>query len=147
MRAEVPVAIFFGMFVILYPAYLVRVPELVSVLLLIPLLVWVRMRNRPGRPSAKTNPTLQRALYSTLGLYLLVMIVRTPSVFFLGFPLEKTPLVFLLVSWVLYVERKPLVQYGFRWGRLPNQAMLGGFLYLGSQLIPLLATLGLLVFS
>ncbi len=94
MRAIFPVAVFFGMTVILYLAFLLKVPALVSILLLIPLLFWLRTRKAAKLSTTKTDSTVQRALPVTLSLYLLVMIVRTPSVIFLGFPLEKTPLIF-----------------------------------------------------
>ncbi len=147
MRALVPIAIFFGVSGIVYFAFIAGVTELVSVLLLIPLLVWLRIEKISELPTTKMDSTLQRVLLFTLSLYLIVMIVRSPAVFLLGFPLEKTPLIVLLVSWLIYTERKPLAQYGFRWNRIGNQALLGGFLYLGSTLIPLLITLGLLRFS
>src|SRR5215510_8049651 len=105
MRVLLPVITFFMLCGVLFVSYIVGIAELVSVLLLIPLFLWYRKRKSPEQSTAGEVLTLKSSLYSILGLYIIVMSFRAPSVAFLGFPLEKTPLIFLLVVWILYIEK------------------------------------------
>ncbi len=148
VRALAPIIVFFGLSGLVYLAYTVRLHELSSVLLLIPLAVWLA-RRKPQKvtselESGSTRP-LRVAIIVTIALYLTVMIVRTPAVSLLNFPIEKAPLIYLVVLWTVYVERRRVADYGFRLGRVANQALFGIFLYVGSQLVPFIIGILLLV--
>ena len=113
------------------------VSQIVSVLFLVPLIFWYK-----SKPAELSNAETSRRLATVSpvigALYLLAMSVRIPAVAFLKFPLEKTPLIYLVVLTLLLVERKPLASHGFSRAQLKNQLGLGLFLLLGTLLLPVL---------
>ena len=73
------------------------------------------------------------------------MTVRMPAVAFLQFPLEKTPLIYLLILTALLVEKRPVSTYGFSIKRVRAQLALGLFLLFGNIILPAAALVSLLV--
>ena len=67
------------------------------------------------------------------------MAVRTPFVAFLQNPLEKTPLIYLLILTAVTVEKKPLEFYGLTSKNLKKQVSLGLFLLSIYVLAPAMA--------
>ncbi len=146
MKPVLPVGVFLGLSLTLYLVSLTTVPgvvggtlaQIVSAILVLPLLVWYRRRTRPGSLSPSSD-NLRSVLFPILGLYLLVMVVRTPFVAFLQNPLEKAPLIYLLVLMVVAVEKKPLEFYGLTSKNLKKQVSLGLFLLSIYVLVPAMA--------
>ncbi len=146
MKLVLPVGVFLGLSLTLYLVSLTTVPgiaggtlaQIVSAILVLPLLVWYRRRTRPGSLSPSSD-NLRRVLFPVLGLYLLVMVVRTLFVAFLQNPLEKAPLIYLLVLMVVAVEKKPLEFYGLTSRNLKKQVSLGLFLLSIYVLVPAMA--------
>ncbi len=113
------------------------VSQILSVLFLIPLLIWYRSK-APEFSTSDNRKTLRRVVLGIVGLYVLAMSVRIPAVAFLGFPLEKTPLIYLVVLTLLLVERRPIFSHGFSRAQLRNQLGLGLFLLFANLLLPVL---------
>jgi membrane protease YdiL (CAAX protease family) len=88
---------------------------LLSILLLIPLYVWVRTRRNVKEFSQQTDTKdKDLVLFRIFLLFTLAMIVRLPSVLAFSMPYEKTPLIFLLILAIVYVEEANLSAFGFK---------------------------------
>jgi membrane protease YdiL (CAAX protease family) len=112
-----------------YPArdlYITSPPTLLSVLLLIPVYIWVRAQ-RGKQTTSEKKPTEDKGttLFRIFALFALALSVRIPSVLLFAEPYEKTPLILLLVLTILLVEKSPLASFGFKTAQMGKSLLLG----------------------
>ncbi len=153
----VVVGVFYGLSVLLFVAFILPSPlsidlslgksgylaAALSLLLLMPLYLWYRRRKVQGKIELCVE-TRRRIWAFCFLLFGLAMSVRTPFVVHLSQPLEKTPVIFLLVLTLVLVEGYSLQVFGFRFGNFLRQLALGVFLFLASLLLLVAAGIGLI---
>jgi membrane protease YdiL (CAAX protease family) len=99
---------------------------LLSVLLLIPVYIWVRaQRGKPATSKMKPTEDKGTTLFGIFALFALALSVRIPSVLLFGEPYEKTPLILLLVLIILLVEKSTLTSFGFKTTQMGKSLVLG----------------------
>ncbi|MHA1129813.1 MAG: lysostaphin resistance A-like protein [Candidatus Helarchaeota archaeon] len=91
-------------------------PVLLSFILLVPLYWWVYKRPRNLKHYKKQD--LKSIILIFLLLFLIIMIFRTFILLKYGLPLEKTPMIFLIVLQIIFVEGYYLKDFGFHSDRL-----------------------------
>ena len=94
------------------PIYAVPIiPVLLSFILLLPLYWWVYKRPRKLEHYEKQD--LKSIFLIFLLLFILIMIFRTLILLKYGLPLEKTPMIFLVVLQIIFLEGFYLSDFGF----------------------------------
>ena len=86
-------------------------PVLLSFILLLPLYWWVYKRPRTLEHYEKQD--LKSVILVFLLLFIIIMIFRTLILLKYGLPLEKTPIIFLIVLQIIFVEGYYLKDFGF----------------------------------
>lgn len=87
------------------------IPILLSFILLLPLYWWVYKRPRELEHYQKQD--LKSIILVFLLIFVLIMIFRTFILLKYGLPLEKTPMIYLVVLQIIFVEGFYLTDFGF----------------------------------
>jgi membrane protease YdiL (CAAX protease family) len=120
-----------GSFFVVSVADLNLIPATVSLVLLIPLYMWYRSHRRRTKLSRRIRKKGKRAiLFAILLLFALAMVVRIPSVLLLNMAYEKTPVIFLVVLAIVFLEETDLSLFGFKTERFGRALLLGLVYYL-----------------
>ncbi len=107
------------------------VPVLASLLLLVPLYAWFRMRGGKRELSKDIiAANKSEALFWVFALFLLAMLIRIPSVLIFGVPFEKTPVIFLTISAIVLIEKTDPATFGFTTRKLGKSLLYGVIFYI-----------------
>ena len=91
------------------------IPVLLSVLLVIPSYIWWKTSCKKTEFSKETNGRDKSVVLSWIfALFILALSVRIPSVLLFGMPYEKTPLIYLTILTILFIEKVDVSAFGFR---------------------------------
>lgn len=101
---------------------------LVSVLLIIPIYVWCKSLSKRGSLTKEVNEKEKSILFWIFALFILALSVRIPSVLLFGEPYEKTPLIYLTILTILFIEKKDVSAFGFKIRNL-SKSLLWGLLF------------------
>jgi len=105
------------------------VPVLLSVLLVIPIYIWCKTSCKKTEFSKETNGRDKNTVLSWIfALFILALSVRIPSVLLFGMPYEKTPLIYLTILTILFIEKAGVSAFGFRTRNI-GKSLLFGFLF------------------
>jgi len=112
-------------------------PGLLSVLFLIPLWIWHRQRLQKSLLSKQIQDEPKRTiLFWILALFFLALVVRIPSVLLFGMAYEKTPLVYLVVLFIVVLMKNDVSIFGFRTDSFGRALLLGLVYYVLLGLLP-----------
>jgi membrane protease YdiL (CAAX protease family) len=107
------------------------VPVMLSIGLLLPIFLWYRKYGLKRALSGQVNGRGKSAVaFWILALFALAMIVRFPFVVAFRVPYEKTPLVYLLILTMAFVEKTRVSAFGLKTEGF-NKALLCGVAYFG----------------
>ncbi|NVM54968.1 MAG: CPBP family intramembrane metalloprotease [Candidatus Helarchaeota archaeon] len=115
------------------------IPVLLSFILLIPLYWWVYKHPRKLEHYEKQD--LKSIILVFLLIFVLIMIFRTLILLKYGLPLEKTPMLFLIVLQIIFLEGFYLSDFGFHSNKFWRQV---GFTF---ALLSIVGLLVIVVFS
>jgi membrane protease YdiL (CAAX protease family) len=116
-------------FLFLPSEFLDSVPVLLSVGLLLPLFPWYKNYCVRMRLSNEVNGRGKGLVgLWMVALFLLAMAVRFPSVLWFQVPYEKTPLIYLLVLTMAFIEKTKISAFGLKMRRI-DMAVLYGLVY------------------
>jgi len=94
-----------GSFLVVNVASVNLIPATISIILLIPLYMWYRSYRQRTKLSQRIRKRGKGAiLFVILLLFALAMVVRIPSVLLLNMAYEKTPVIFLVVLTIVFLE-------------------------------------------
>ena len=113
----------------------VQIASVLSVMLLIPLYLWYRIATISRELRDFHSKSIRLAVFLPLLLFGLAMSVRAPFVVDFHFPLEKTPLIFLLLLTLTFAEKYSTSSFGFSVQKLLRNVLLGITLYLAVRLV------------
>lgn len=109
--------------------FLNSVPIALSVLLLLPIFLWYKSYRRQTELSPQVAEKSKGAVvFCIFSLFALAMVVRFPSVLLFGVPYEKTPLIYLLILTIVFVEKTEISAFGLK-TRGIGKALLYGIAY------------------
>ncbi len=118
------------------------VPGFLSLLLLIPLWIWHSRRGRGSRVDLQQqhvqDGSKRSIVFWALTLFFLALVVRIPSVLLFGAPYEKTPLVYLVVLFIVVLMRGKLFSFGFQTAHFSRALLAGAIYYILLGLSPLI---------
>jgi hypothetical protein len=93
----------------------IYIPILLSLLCLIPIHLWQKGYRQKNKLSTDINAKdKSRMLFWIFTLFTLALSVRIPSVLLFAEPYEKTPLISLLVTTIILIEKTEPSAFGFR---------------------------------
>jgi membrane protease YdiL (CAAX protease family) len=105
------------------------IPVLLSVLLVIPIYTWWKTSCKKTDFSEETNGRDKNTVLSWIfALFILALSVRIPSVLLFGMPYEKTPLIYLTILTILFIEKVDVSAFGFKTRNI-QKSLLFGFLF------------------
>ncbi|MBI4257547.1 MAG: CPBP family intramembrane metalloprotease [Thaumarchaeota archaeon] len=159
----VSVAVFYGLSVLMLLVFTapIRLPDeliivfqglgvsgtlaaMVSLAALLPLYFWYRQVSGLGRLRSFQLESKGQALFLPLILFVLAMSVRASFVVNLGSPLEKIPLIFLIVLTIVLAENYSASSFGFTFQNFGRHLALGVFLFMVRLPLPYLSVLAVL---
>jgi membrane protease YdiL (CAAX protease family) len=86
-----------------------------SILLLIPIFIWQENYAGKEKLSKQVNGRDKSTiLFWIFMLFILALFVRIPSALLFGMPYEKTPLIYLTVFTIIFIEKTDISAFGFR---------------------------------
>lgn len=107
------------------------VPIFLSIILLVPLFIWYYSyfdkEKLSKQISGKSKPSV---FFWVLALFLLAMLVRIISVMSFNQPYEKTPLIYLTLLTILFVDRTDVSAFGFKTQKIWRALLYGVVFYL-----------------
>lgn len=104
----------------------ISVPILLSVLLLIPIFTWHKSYRKKASLSKEPNGRDKgTVLFWVLAIFMLALSVRIPSVLLFDLPYEKTPLIYLIISMMLIVEKTDVSAFGFKTENIGRSLLFG----------------------
>lgn len=107
------------------------IPASVSLFLLVPIYVWYRNYRQRTKLSQKIYERRKRAiLVAILLLFAAAMLIRIPSVLLLNMVYEKTPVIFLVILTIVFLEGTDPSVFGFKTKRFSRALLLGLIYYL-----------------
>lgn len=118
-------------------AGLAILPVLLSVTFLIPLWIWYR--NHAGKMSLSKqiqDEPKHIVLFWVVALFLLALVVRIPAVLLFGMAYEKTPLIYLIILFIVVMMGNNLSVFGFRTDNFGRNLLLGTVYYVFFGLLP-----------
>jgi len=102
------------------------IPVLLSVLLVIPIYIWWKTSCKKTEFSKETNGRDKNTVLSWIfALFILALSVRIPSVLLFGMPYEKTPLIYLTILTILFIEKVDISAFGFKTRNIWKSLLLG----------------------
>jgi len=127
--------------IIFISAYLFSadVTMFLSILLLIPILIWHKSHPKKGKLSKQVDGRNKSAiLFWVFTLFILALFVRVPSALLFGMPYEKTPLIYLTVFTIIVIEKTDISAFGFRTQNIGKAIFRGLIFYaiLGGSALP-----------
>lgn len=120
-------------------------PGVVSLLFLVPLYFWYRRTSGSKTLRGFQTESRRQAVFLPLLLFALAMSVRVSFAVNLGSPLEKMPLIFLLLSTIMLAENYSPSSFGFTSQAFLMHLALGFFLFVVRLPLPYFAVLGVLI--
>jgi len=109
--------------------YITSIPILLSLLLIIPIIMWCRNSDEKTKISKEINGRNESAVLSWIFvLFILALSVRIPSVLLFDMPYEKTPLIYLIILTILALEKTDVRAFGFKMKNI-GKSLLSGFLF------------------
>jgi len=105
------------------------IPILLSVLLVIPIYILWKMSCKKTELSKEINGRDKNIVLSWIfALFILALSVRIPSVLLFGMPYEKTPLIYLTILTILFIEKVVISAFGFKTKNI-WKSLIFGFLF------------------
>ena len=105
------------------------IPVLLSVLLVIPIYVLWKTSCKKTELSKEINGRDKNTVLSWIfALFILALSVRIPSVLLFGMPYEKTPLIYLTILTILFIEKVVISAFGFKTKNI-WKSLIFGFLF------------------
>ncbi len=105
------------------------IPVLLSVLLVVPIYMWCKTSREKTEFSKATSGRDKNIVLSWIfALFILALSVRIPSVLLFGIPYEKTPLIYLTILTILFIEEADVSAFGFKTRNI-GKSLLFGFLF------------------
>ena len=105
------------------------IPVLLSVLLVIPIYVLWKTYCKKTELSKEINGRDKNTVLSWIfALFILALSVRIPSVLLFGMPYEKTPLIYLTILTILFIEKVVISAFGFKTRNI-WKSLIFGFLF------------------
>ena len=105
------------------------IPVLLSVLLVIPIYVLWKTSCKKTELSKEINGRDKNTVLSWIfALFILALSVRIPSVLLFGMPYEKTPLIYLTILTILFIEKVVISAFGFKTRNI-WKSLIFGFLF------------------
>ena len=107
------------------------IPVLLSLVLLIPIYIWLGNYTREERLHKEIKGRAKSSVvFWILILFILVLAVRLLSVLSLGMPYEKTPLIYLVILTIVVIERTDVSVFGFESEKIGRSLVKGAIFYL-----------------
>lgn len=108
---------------------IISIPVLLSVLLVVPIYMWCKTSREKTEFSKATSGRDKNIVLSWIFvLFILALSVRIPSVLLFGIPYEKTPLIYLTILTILFIEEADVSAFGFKTRNI-GKSLLFGFLF------------------
>lgn len=105
------------------------IPVLLSVLLVIPIYILWKTSCKKTELSKEINGRDKNTVLSWIfALFILALSVRIPSVLLFGMPYEKTPLIYLTILTILFIEKVVISAFGFKTRNI-WKSLIFGFLF------------------
>ncbi len=91
----------------------VPIPEILSILLLIPLYIWHKCCAKKTLSGKNSGKGRSKGPFWVFTLFTLALSVRIPSALLFNAPYEKTPLIYLVVLTIILIEKTHVSTFGF----------------------------------
>ena len=106
------------------------VPIFLSIILLVPLFIWHNSYFNKDKLSKQiSGKSKSSVLFWILALFLLAMLIRVISVMSFSQPYEKTPLIYLTLLTILFVDRTDVSAFGFKAQKIWKALLYGVVFY------------------